>query len=196
MSSPAPGWYPDPGSTDQIRYWDGAAWTDHTAPRVAAPPTPDSALSAPAVPAQGPVPLPQPPGAPSPLATPPNQSHTAKVVVAVAVVILVVVGGGAGAIFLTRDDQPASTPSRRAPTTSLYRGPDTSESPSPDVETNCVIEKALVGAAVAAAKAANQIAGENQTPADFLPDQTGQYYTWEGDSPDTWQRTPIGTPPC
>src|SRR4051794_3696588 len=25
----APGWYPDPRGADQLRYWDGTAWTDH-----------------------------------------------------------------------------------------------------------------------------------------------------------------------
>jgi uncharacterized RDD family membrane protein YckC len=27
-----PGWYPDPANASQQRYWDGAAWTDATAP--------------------------------------------------------------------------------------------------------------------------------------------------------------------
>lgn len=30
---PADGWYPDPSDDDRYRYWDGSAWTDHTAPR-------------------------------------------------------------------------------------------------------------------------------------------------------------------
>jgi hypothetical protein len=30
--STSPGWYPDPAATDgQQRYWDGVAWTEHTA---------------------------------------------------------------------------------------------------------------------------------------------------------------------
>lgn len=32
MSTPAD-WYPDPGNAALLRYWDGARWTDHTAPR-------------------------------------------------------------------------------------------------------------------------------------------------------------------
>ncbi len=30
-STPPPGWYPDPSGAGQ-RYWDGTAWTEHTAP--------------------------------------------------------------------------------------------------------------------------------------------------------------------
>lgn len=31
MNTPA-GWYPDPQQQGQLRYWDGAAWTEHLAP--------------------------------------------------------------------------------------------------------------------------------------------------------------------
>jgi hypothetical protein len=30
--APAAGWFPDPENAGQIRYWDGAAWTEHRAP--------------------------------------------------------------------------------------------------------------------------------------------------------------------
>ncbi len=34
QGSPTPaGWYPDPAGTDQLRWWDGGAWTAHLAPR-------------------------------------------------------------------------------------------------------------------------------------------------------------------
>jgi uncharacterized RDD family membrane protein YckC len=29
---PGPGWYPDPGGSGSLRYFDGTAWTPHTAP--------------------------------------------------------------------------------------------------------------------------------------------------------------------
>lgn len=34
-----PGWYPDSQNPGQQRYWDGAQWTEHTAPTTAAAPT-------------------------------------------------------------------------------------------------------------------------------------------------------------
>ena len=39
MTTPVAGWYDDPWSGDQYRYWDGTAWTHHAAPKTA-PPTP------------------------------------------------------------------------------------------------------------------------------------------------------------
>lgn len=34
---PAPGWYPDPTSPGQRRYWDGRGWTNNTAPGAVPP---------------------------------------------------------------------------------------------------------------------------------------------------------------
>ncbi|MEY4347740.1 MAG: hypothetical protein RIS43_159 [Actinomycetota bacterium] len=30
---PAAGWYQDPANADNVRYWDGQAWTEQVAPR-------------------------------------------------------------------------------------------------------------------------------------------------------------------
>jgi hypothetical protein len=37
MSTPA-GWYPDPRSSDHLRYWSGAFWTEHRTSTPATPP--------------------------------------------------------------------------------------------------------------------------------------------------------------
>ena len=42
--NPVAGWYTDPTEPDAVRYWDGDAWTKHTAP-VSAPPPPASAAA-------------------------------------------------------------------------------------------------------------------------------------------------------
>lgn len=48
---PAAGWYPDPSDPSLLRYWDGAAWSDHRAPRHVSPSVfaPPSAVVAPLV---------------------------------------------------------------------------------------------------------------------------------------------------
>lgn len=47
MSNPIPGWYPDPITPGQQRYWDGAQWTEHAAPLPQnAPPTPPPGYAA------------------------------------------------------------------------------------------------------------------------------------------------------
>jgi hypothetical protein len=32
QAGPPPGWYDDPWRQTRLRYWDGTAWTGHTAP--------------------------------------------------------------------------------------------------------------------------------------------------------------------
>ena len=58
-SVPPAGWYPDTGVPGQQRYWDGARWTEHTAP-----------VAAPAQPPVAPPPVAQPPAAPQPPVAP------------------------------------------------------------------------------------------------------------------------------
>ncbi|MDY0910477.1 GmrSD restriction endonuclease domain-containing protein [Microbacterium sp. CFBP9034] len=37
MTTTPAGWFPDPSSADQVRYWDGMRWTEHVTPLAAAP---------------------------------------------------------------------------------------------------------------------------------------------------------------
>ena len=53
MTSPDPGWYPDPEDEGRLRYWDGAAWTDRTGER-------EAIAQGPPAPGQGPRPGQQP----------------------------------------------------------------------------------------------------------------------------------------
>lgn len=54
MTTPAAGWYPDPGGSGKLRYWNGFAWTEHVSPP---DPPPAPAVPAPA-PAADPAPAP------------------------------------------------------------------------------------------------------------------------------------------
>ncbi len=44
---PDPGWYDDPQDTTQVRWWDGARWTEQRQPRAAAEPPPPPPPSSP-----------------------------------------------------------------------------------------------------------------------------------------------------
>lgn len=46
MTMPPAGWYPDPANSDNIRYWDGQAWSDRVQPKVAPAPPPAPASTA------------------------------------------------------------------------------------------------------------------------------------------------------
>ena len=56
MTEPAAGWYPDPGGSTKLRYWNGRAWTQHVSPPDVPPepaglPDPDIPASTPSAPA-------------------------------------------------------------------------------------------------------------------------------------------------
>jgi uncharacterized RDD family membrane protein YckC len=51
---PQPGWYPDPASDSNIRFWDGRSWTDRVQPKSVPPPPAAGAVAPPAPPAAPP----------------------------------------------------------------------------------------------------------------------------------------------
>lgn len=68
MSTPRPGWYPDPaGTEDLFRYWDGEAWTDaiSESPAAPAPRAPEPGRSTGATPTDDPDPTPDIPPVPA-----------------------------------------------------------------------------------------------------------------------------------
>jgi len=68
VTMPPAGWYPDPAGEENIRYWDGQAWSDRVQPKTMPPP--------PAAPVQPAVPQPDAapdPGSPPHSAWPPYQ---------------------------------------------------------------------------------------------------------------------------
>lgn len=76
VSSPPPGWYPDPSGRAPFRYWDGERWTEHTDQGTAPSPSPASP-AAPAPATTVPPPPPPPGGAGGPAATSPAAAASA-----------------------------------------------------------------------------------------------------------------------
>jgi hypothetical protein len=89
-----PGWYEDPFVTRQWRWWTGASWTEHVAPRtVSVALTPGAAPAAPAAPS----------AAPSSTA-PPSSRHRAALGLALTLAPVLLFGllGAVSAVHLPR----------------------------------------------------------------------------------------------
>ncbi|MEU3948065.1 DUF2510 domain-containing protein [Streptomyces sp. NPDC029526] len=130
-----PGWYPDPGQTQDgpstERWWDGSAWTDRVRPAEQAggwaPPTPSTAAPTPP-PATGPGPVAGPvagPGAPAaapypmhpgypayPVAPPPRRGRGLRIGIAVAAAVALLASIGVGVWALTDDGRGGPTTSQ------------------------------------------------------------------------------------
>ncbi|KES08929.1 hypothetical protein BU52_02445 [Streptomyces toyocaensis] len=107
-----PGWYPDPGHTNDgpatERWWDGAAWTDQVRPAGPAtawgPPAPGTAAGA-ALPAHPVHPVPPPSG----------RGHRVRNGIAVAVAVAVLASIGVGVYALTDDGGGGGSTASRGP---------------------------------------------------------------------------------
>lgn len=73
MTSPAPGWYPDPGGTAPLRWWNGEAWTTATSNGNATAAAQPAGPAAPAGPGYGMAGQPGDPGAAQPGHNPSGQ---------------------------------------------------------------------------------------------------------------------------
>ncbi|GAA3149056.1 DUF2510 domain-containing protein [Streptomyces rameus] len=108
-----PGWYPDPGQTNDgpptERWWDGSVWTDRTRPAGTAAPWGSPAQTAPQPPGPGPYPAAAPgygahPGYPGfPAVPPPRPRRGLRTGIAVAVTAAVLASIGFGAYALSKD---------------------------------------------------------------------------------------------
>jgi hypothetical protein len=180
VSTPGPGWQPDPQDPSGYRWWDGTRWTEHTT--WAAPPQPHFTVE------------------------PDGPSSRGPLLAVVSVVVLLIVAGGAIAYLLARDDTTvpvdaattttAPTPVPTAPAAPSGLGIPGGQSIDQAALEACLTEKAEMLTAIQAAKVASQ-AGSVDSPAAYLSDPQGfVYYTWSGDTPAQWTLTPIGRPPC
>jgi hypothetical protein len=180
VSTPGPGWQPDPQDPSGYRWWDGTRWTEHTT--WAAPPQPHFTVE------------------------PDRPSSRGPLVAILCVLVLLVVAGLTAAFFLSREGSTVdpveaattttATPTPTAPVAPNGLGIPGGQSIDQAAVESCRTEKAEMLTAIQAAKVASQ-AGGVDSPADYLADPQGfTYYTWSGDAPDQWALTPIGTPPC
>lgn len=124
--TPAPNWYPDPHDATKLRYWDGAAWTDHVAPAAPTAAVGSTPPAAGASAAETQVYAAAPAG--------PATSATTRrnLLIAGAVVIGVLVVGSIGAAIgaAGRDPEPVATIAPLTPTPTPTPEP-TTPSPTP-----------------------------------------------------------------
>lgn len=132
MTTPA-GWFDDPEDPSQHRYWDGTAWTEHRAPKVA---TPSSAPPTVASAANSPAPATQDPGSATPYApTEQNWIRRNPVLAAViggaaAIAVIGIIGSALGSVS-GNDGPAASNSGNQVKPSDSPTDKQTSSSPSP-----------------------------------------------------------------
>ena len=97
------GWYPDPTAPGTERYWDGAAWTDHSRPVAGASPAPPTPPAPPAPPTPYSAPAGAPAGAPAAAAGPKPDNYLVWTILATVLCCLPI--GAVGIYFSTQVDK-------------------------------------------------------------------------------------------
>ncbi|WP_372984945.1 DUF2510 domain-containing protein [Microbacterium sp.] len=110
MSNVPAGWYPSPEDSTQVRYWDGAQWTQHSAPAAAPVPAPVVDSAPPALSAAA-YPAPAPFASPAPIAAPASAKKKWLIGGAIAAGVIVVgsVGAAIGSGGSDRDEAPQAS---------------------------------------------------------------------------------------
>ena len=185
MTTTPAGWYQDPeAAPGDLRYWDGASWTDHRHPAAhpAPPPAAPSSVAGPPadvpgastqpppstppfVPVAPPAASTPPPGSmPPPVVAapgasvppgPPTKRNTGAIIAIIAVVLVVIIGGAIGAI-------------------AIFGGGSSSKSPSAWASSFC---KKLEPAAVELQAQSESIADEDLDAIAVFLDDTADFLT-------------------
>lgn len=183
MSINPPGWYPDPFGRAQVRWWSGAAWTEHVGTDGQS--FTDPPIESPAVVPHAPVPQ-AAPAAATPAA--PGRSLTASQKLAIVGVAALLVGA-AGGWFLRGDsssDQPATVGNApQSLTTPILQGLASLDSYQWSLTASTVGPAALdrsdmvgSGAVDTAADASHQQMTTTDTSADDPEPSTGVTESW------------------
>jgi hypothetical protein len=114
-----PGWYPDPGNAQLLRWWDGTAWTEHTQPLPAPPPGLQAESGEPAEPVPT-IPEPAPAAPPQPGRQWASRHKLAAGIIAAAIlavasfIIIADSGGTTGSSQAAGTAAPSAAPSSQA----------------------------------------------------------------------------------
>lgn len=132
VSNVPAGWYPSPEDSTQVRYWDGAQWTQHSAPAAAPVPAPVVDSAPPALSAAA-YPAPAPFASPAPIAAPASAKKKWLIGGAIAAGVIVVgsVGAAIGSGGSDRDEAPQASAAPAVVQTEEPAEPTPTPTPTP-----------------------------------------------------------------